>query len=163
MGINYITLLGKDVKQVNNNATNNTAKAKGVLRQEFNFYANDEVLDQIFKDIADAGVTLIAFTITAMNRRNTNFVRMVVGPPNANSSYANRVARNALHSAGVQYHEKEVLQIIAAPSPGFGRSVFQTLYNLRLFATYSAANGFILNISNPETALKILKQNNIIN
>lgn len=163
MGINYITLLGKDVNPVNKNATNNTTKAKAILRQEFNFYANDDVLDQIFEDIADAGVTLIAFTITAMNRRNMNFVRMVVGPPNANSSSANRVARNALHSAGVRYHEKQVIQLIVPPTPGFGRSVFRTLYNLRLFATYSAVNGFILNISNPETALKILKQNNIIN
>lgn len=76
-----------------------------VLRQEFSFYAPDGVLNTILKNIAAEGVTVIAFTITKMDMGNLNFVRMVVGPLNSNSSHANRVARDVLNSAGVRYHQ----------------------------------------------------------
>lgn len=136
----------------------NTATA--LLRNEFSFYANEKGLEKIFESIAEEGVTIIAFTIT--NMRNVYFVRMVAGPPGSNSSFANSVVRDALHSAGVRYHEKEVIQVIVAPAPGIARNIFQALTDVRLIASYSAVNSIILNVSDNQTALKLLRENNII-
>jgi hypothetical protein len=134
-----------------------------LLRQEFSFYANDEVLNQVLKNIAAEGVTIIAFTITKMDMGNVNFVRIVVGTPTSNNSRANMVVRDVLQSAGIRYHQEEVIQIIVTPSPGVLGSILQTLYHrVIVFATYSGVNSIILNVSNIRTALNLLKQNNII-
>jgi hypothetical protein len=149
------------VKSVSRKTNENTAIA--LLRQEFSFYANEEELDRVLGFIADEGVTLIAFTITTMDRGDVYFVRMIVGPPSSNSSFANKVAREALHSVCIRYHEKEVIQIIVGePSPGFGRRILQALCPLRLFTTYTGDNSLILNLSDNRTALKLLRDNNII-
>lgn len=138
-------------------------KNTALLRQEFSFYANDEFLNQVLKNIAAEGVTLIAFTITKMDMGNVNFVRMVVGTPTSNSSRANMVVRDVLQSAGIRYHQEEVIQIIVTPAPGVLSSILQTLYHrVIVFATYSGVNSIILNVSNIKTALNLLKQNNII-
>ncbi|WP_419888683.1 hypothetical protein ACN6MT_26255 [Neobacillus niacini] len=143
------------------NTNDNTAIA--LLRQEFSFYVNEAELDRVLGFIADEGVTLIAFTITTMDKGDVYFVRMIVGPNNCNSSFANKVAREALHSVCIRYHEKEVIQIIISePSPGFGRKILQALCPLRLFATYTGDNSLILNLSDNRTALKLLREANII-
>jgi len=138
-----------------------TNPATAVIRREFSFYADDDSFNDILADLAAEGVTIIALTVTALNM-GVNFVRMVVGPPNSNSSFANMVARNALTSAGVRFREKKVIQIIAAPSPGRGLRIFQALRNVRLIAAYTGVNSIILNVSNIKTALAILMKKNII-
>ncbi|MBI0578249.1 hypothetical protein IEC97_12835 [Neobacillus cucumis] len=133
------------------------------LRQEFSFYANDETLNMILRDIAAQGVTIIAFTINKLDMGNVNFVRMVVGPLSSNSSRANSVARDALRSAGVRFHQEEVIQIIVTPAPGILSRILHSLFHhVVVFAAYSGANSIILNVSNNQTALKLLKQDNII-
>ncbi|MEH7117458.1 hypothetical protein V7128_08565 [Neobacillus vireti] len=143
----------------NTNKPNSTA----TLRQEFSFYANDETLNAILRDIAAQEVTIIAFTINKLDFGNVNFVQMVVGPLRSNSSRANSVARDALRSAGVRFHQEEVIQIIVTPAPGILARILQSLYHhVVVFAAYSGANSIILNVSNNQTALKLLKQDNII-
>ncbi|MDP4087072.1 MAG: hypothetical protein Q8934_21145 [Bacillota bacterium] len=143
-----------------------SSKTKGftaVLRQEFSFYATDEVLDTILENIAAGGVSVIAFTITKMDMGSVNFVQMVVGPLTSNSSLANMIARDALHSAGVRFHQKEVIQIIIAPAPGILRRVLHALFHhVVVIAAYSGINSIILNVSDIEAALQILRKNNII-
>jgi hypothetical protein len=149
------------VKSVSRKNNENTATA--LLRQEFSFYANEEELDRILGMIAAEGVALIAFTITSIDRGNVYFVRMIVGPESSNSLFANNVAREALHSVCIRYHEKEVIQIIVGePQPGLGRRILRALCPLRLFTTYTGDNSLILNLSDNRTALKLLRENNII-
>jgi len=138
----------------------NQNRLKALVRHEFSFYANDNALNNIFEKIAADGVAIIAFTIT--NRMNVNFVRMIAGPLNSNSSFANKVVRNALRSERIQYDETEVIQIIFSPSPGVGLGIFQALRNMRVFAAYSAANGIIINGSDTQTVLNLLKQAHVI-
>jgi hypothetical protein len=141
----------------------NQPNSTATLRQEFSFYANDETLNTILRNIAAQGVTIIAFTINKLDMGNVNFVRMVVGPLSSNSSRANSVARDALRSADVRYHQEEVIQIIVTPAPGILSRILQSLYHhVVVFAAYSGANSIILNVSNNQTALKLLKQDNII-
>lgn len=143
--------------------SNNTKKFTAVLRQEFSFYANEEVLDSVLDDIADQGVTIVAFTITKLDMGRVNFVRMVVGPDNSNSSRANQIARDALRRAGVRFHQEEVIQIIVSPAPGILRNVLRALSpRVVVFAAYSGINSIILNVSDIPTALQLLRQNNII-
>ena len=145
------------------NKTNQPNSTTATLRQEFSFYANDGTLNTILRNIAAQGVTIIAFTINKLDMGNVNFVRMVVGPLSSNSSRANSVARDALRSAGVRYHQEEVIQIIVTPAPGILSRILQALYHhVVVFAAYSGANSIILNVSNNQTALKLLKQDNII-
>lgn len=134
------------------------------LRQEFSFYVNDEALSTILKNIAAEGVTIAAFTITKMDMGSVNRVRLVVGPDSSNSSHANLVARDALQSLGVRYHQEEVIQIIGNPrTPGVLSSILQTLFHhVVVFATYSGVNSIILNVSDIQTALQLLKENSII-
>ncbi len=133
------------------------------LRQEFSFYANDETLHTILRNIAAQGVTIVAFTINKLDMSNVNFVRMVVGPLSSNSSRANAVARDALRSAGVRYHQEEVIQIIITPTPGLLSRILESLYHhVVVFVAYSGANSIILNVSNNQTALTFLRQDNII-
>jgi hypothetical protein len=141
-----------------------TKKLTYTLRQEFSFYANDEALNTILKNIAAGGVTIAAFTITKMNMGRGNLVRLVVGPDSSNSPYANKVAQDAIHSIAVRYHQEEVIQIIGNPrTPGVLSIVLQTLYHhVVVFATYSGVNSIILNVSDIQTALRLLKKNNII-
>ena len=149
------------MKSLRRKTNENTSIA--LLRQEFSFYANEEELDRVLGFIANEGVVLIAFTITTTERGDVYFVRMVVGPPSSNSSFANKVAREALHSVCIRYHEKEVIQIIAGePTPGLGRRILQALCPLRLFTSYTGDNSLILNLSDNRTALKLLRENNII-
>ncbi|WP_423798395.1 hypothetical protein [Neobacillus sp. SAB-20_R2A] len=143
--------------------SNNTKKFTAVLRQEFSFYATDEVLDSVLDDIAAQGVTVVAFTITKLDMGRVNFVRMVVGPDTSNSSRANQIARDALRRAGVRFHQEEVIQIIVSPAPGILRNVLRALRpQVVVFAAYSAINSIILNVSDIPTALQLLRQNNII-
>ncbi|MCH6267733.1 hypothetical protein [Neobacillus citreus] len=143
--------------------SNNTKKFTAVLRQEFSFYANEEVLDSVLDDIADQGVTIVAFTITKLDMGRVNFVRMVVGPDNSNSSRANQIARDALRRAGVRFRQEEVIQIIVSPAPGILRNVLRALSpRVVVFAAYSGINSIILNVSDIPTALQLLRQNNII-
>jgi hypothetical protein len=141
-----------------------TRKLTATLRQEFSFYANDEALNTILKSIAAGGVTIAAFTITKMNMGRGNHVRLVVGPDSSNSSRANQVAQDAFHSIAVRYHQEEVIQLIGNPrTPGVLSSILQTLYpHVVVFATYSGVNSIILNVSDIQTALQLLKENNII-
>jgi hypothetical protein len=139
-------------------------KFSSTLRQEFSFYANDELLNTILKNIADQGVVISAFTIAKMDMGSVNFARIVVGPSGANSSHANMVTRDVLHTAGVRFQQEEVIQILAPTgTPGVLSSILQTLlHHVVVFATYSGANSIILNVSNIQTALQLLRQNNII-
>lgn len=141
-----------------------TKKLTATLRQEFSFYANDEVLNTILKNIAAGGVTLAAFTITKINMRNVNFARLVVGPDRSNSSQANLVAQDALRSVGVQFDQEKVIQLIGNPgTPGILSNVLQVLsHHVEVFATYTGVNSFILNVSDIQLALRLLKKNNIV-
>lgn len=143
--------------------SNKTKKFTAVLRLEFSFYANDEVLDSVLEDIAAQGVTVAAFTITKLDMGRVNFVRMVVGPDSSNSSRANQIARDALHRVGIRFDQEEVIQIIVTPAPGILRNVLRSLPpQVVVFAAYSGINSIILNVSDIPTALQVLKQNNII-
>ncbi|MDQ1143926.1 hypothetical protein QE429_000753 [Bacillus sp. SORGH_AS 510] len=135
-----------------------------MLRQEFSFYANDEVLKTILQNIAAGGVTIAAFTITKINMRNVNFARLVVGPDSSNSSQANLVAQDALRSLGVQFDQEKVIQLIGNPgTPGILSNVLQILsHRVEVFATYTGVNSIILNVSDIQTALRLLKKNNIV-
>jgi hypothetical protein len=138
------------------------AMATALVRKEFSFYAKEDALNEVLEDIAAEGVTIVAFTITKGDKRNVNFVRMIFGPDSSNSSFANNVARDALQSAGIRFNEEKVIQVIVAPAPGLALRVFQALDNVKVFATYSAVNSIILNVSDIKAALKSLKKNNII-
>jgi hypothetical protein len=141
-----------------------TKKLTAVLRQEFSFYASDEVLNTILKNIAAKGITIVAFTIAKLDIGRVNFVRIVAGPLSSNSSQANQAVQEILRSAGIRYHQKEVIQIIiTAPAPGILSSVLQALsHHVVMYAAYSGINSIILNVSNPQTVIQVLKQNNII-
>ena len=158
--INYCSLVEREVRSVDRK----TKKLTVTLRQEFSFYANDGVLNTILKNIAAGGVTIAAFTITKINMRNVNFVRLVVGPDSSNSSQANLVAQDALRSLGIQYDQEKVIQLIGNPgTPGILNTILQTLYHhVVVLATYTGVNSFILNVSDMQTALRLLKKNNII-
>jgi hypothetical protein len=134
------------------------------LRQEFSFYANDEVLNTILKKIAAGGVTIAAFTITKINMRNVNFARLVVGPDSSNSSQANLVARDALRSIGIQFDQEKVIQLSGNPgTPGILSNVLQILsHHVEVIATYTGVNSFILNVSDTQMALRLLKKNKIV-
>ncbi len=142
----------------------NTKKLIATLRQEFSFYANDEDLNTILRKIAAEGVTIIAFTITKVNGGRINFVRLVVGPENSNSSRANMVLADVLREIGIRYHQKEVIQLIVViPAPGILSSILDALYHhVIVFAAYTGDNSAILDVSDIQTALKFLKKNNVI-
>ncbi|MGG3563271.1 hypothetical protein ABES03_16900 [Neobacillus rhizosphaerae] len=158
--INYCSLVEREVKALDSK----TKKLKVTLRQEFSFYANDEVLNTILKNIAAGGVTIAAFTITKINMRNVNFVRFVVGPDSSNSSQANLVAQDALRSLGIQYDQEKVIQLIGNPgTPGILSTILEALYlHVVVFATYTGVTSIILNVSDIKSALRLLKKNNII-
>jgi hypothetical protein len=166
--ISYIILIGKEVKSMSCKKKKNTATATAVVRKEFSFYTSEEVLNEILGDVAAEGVTIVAFTITKVDKRNKKskksvyFARLIFGPDSSNSSFANKVAREALQSAGVQFNEKKVIQLIVAPAPGVALRVFQALENVEVFATYSAVNSIILNVADIKAALKALKKSGII-
>lgn len=158
--IDYCSLVEREVKSVDSQ----TKKLTVTLRQEFSFYANDEVLNTILKNIADGGVTIAAFTISKINMRNVNFARLVVGPDSSNSSQANLVARDALRSLGIQFDQEKVIQLIGNPgTPGILSNVLQILsHHVEVIATYTGVNSFILNVSDIQLALRLLKKNNIV-
>jgi hypothetical protein len=158
--INYCILVEREVKSVDSM----NKKLTVTLRQEFSFYANDEVLNTILKNIAAGGVTIAAFTITKINMRNVNFVRLVVGPDRSNSSQANLVAQDALRSLGIQYDQEKVIQLIGNPgTPGILSNILQILYlHVVVFATYTGVTSIILNVSDIQIALRLLKKDNII-
>jgi hypothetical protein len=160
MRITYCSLVEREVKALDSKSKKLTV----TLRQEFSFYANDEVLNTILKNIAAGGVTIAAFTITKINMRNVNFVRFVVGPDSSNSAKANLVAQDVLRSLGIQYDQEKVIQLIGNPgTPGILGETLQTLFqHVVVFATYTGVNSFILNVSDIQTALRLLKKNNII-
>lgn len=158
--IDYCSLVEREVKSMDSK----TKKLTVTVRQEFSFYANDEVLNTILKNIAAGGVTIAAFTISKINMRNVNFARLVVGPDSSNSSQANMVAQDALRSVGVQYDKEKVIQLIGNPgTPGILSNVLQILsHHVEVIATYTGVNSFNLNVSDIQLALRLLKKNNIV-
>jgi hypothetical protein len=153
------------------NKKKNTATGTALVRKQFSFYTSEEALEEILGDIAAEGVTITAFTITKVDKKtkknkkrksNIYFARLVFGPDDANSSFANKVAREALQSAGVQFNEKKVIQVIVASAPGVALRVFQALENIEVPATYSGINSIFLNVDDIKAALKALKKSGLI-
>ncbi|WP_423800424.1 hypothetical protein [Neobacillus sp. SAB-20_R2A] len=135
------------------------------IRQQFTFNADDENLNTILRNISNRGVSFTAFTITKL-KNNTNFVKIVVGPPESNSPEANRVVREVLRSQGVRFQEEKVIQLRSFQTgvPGVLARIYDALFRfVKVKAIYAGElNSIILNVSDVEKALQLLRQNNII-
>ncbi|MDR6120586.1 hypothetical protein QFZ87_000183 [Bacillus sp. SLBN-46] len=134
------------------------------IRQQFTFTANNDILNEVLAEISNEGVSFTAFTITRM--RDTNLVRIVVGPPRSNDAESNRVVREVLRSAGVRYQEEEVIQLqgLKTGTTGVLSRIYNSLFHVvKVKAIYlGEENAIIINVSDVQTALRLLEQNNII-
>jgi hypothetical protein len=134
------------------------------IRQQFTFTANDETLNRVLEEISDEGVSFTAFTITRMS--DTNLVRIVVGPPRSNDPASNRVVREILRSEGVRFQEEEVIQLLGlrTGTTGVLSRIYRALFReVKVKAIYlGEENAIIISVSDVQTALRLLEQNNII-
>ncbi|MBT2698522.1 hypothetical protein J7E79_13995 [Bacillus sp. ISL-40] len=135
------------------------------FRMQFTFMADDRTLACILRQIAANAVNLVSLVITKSRNKN-NFIRLVAGTSESETSRDLRVVRKTLQSQHITFKEEEIITISNIPAgiPG----VFSRFYNslwckVEVKSVYLGENDIIfINVSNVKKAVEILSQQNLI-
>ncbi len=108
------------------------------IRTQFSFSVDDPTLSCILNSIANQDISITGyfqtkhFEIDSSRNDNEkfNFVRLVVGSPDAETSRDLMGVRDVLNSLGVKFQEKSVIQVvqIAPGIPGIINGLFGALW-----------------------------------
>ncbi len=135
------------------------------IRTQYTFLANDRTLSCILSGIAKKKINITGFLQTKI-RNHFNFVRLVVGSPDAETKHDLRVARQVLTSLGVKFQEEKVIQVlrITPGVPGVINRIFGALWcKVKVKSFYiGEETRLFLNVSNIHKAIKILSQTKVV-
>lgn len=108
------------------------------IRTQFSFFVDDPTLSCILNSIANQNISITGYFQTKILKKNnnydnnlkSNFVRLVVGSPDEETSKDLMGVRDVLNSLDIKFEEKSVIQVIQIVSgiPGIINGLFGELW-----------------------------------